>query len=111
MNSRPHEELAQIARDLVHGKIFTDRHIDPGDKISMVFMILGLLDGEQMKKLQDDPPGLVFEYLDKAGEMSVNGYPMFLSMQMLSPADTETVFDLARKLEAAEREVLGVKPT
>lgn len=107
MDNRPHEELAQIARDLLHGHIFTDRHLNEDPHLlPSVFMVLGLLDAEHIAELQADPPGLIFEYLREAFERGVNGYPCFFSVQMLSQDDTQKVFEMIRKLEAAEKEAL-----
>lgn len=111
MENRTPEELKQIAVDLFHGKIFTDRHCRRPEDIMMVFMVFALMASKDMKKFQDDPPGMIFEYLDKAGPRSINGMPGFFSCQMLSQDDTKTVLDLYKKLEEAQKEALATAQT
>ncbi len=107
MKNRPEEEVKQIAVDLFHGKLFTNRHCQRPQDVMMVFMPLGLMEPKAFRKLQKDPPGMIFEYLDKAGPRSINGMPGFFSCQMLSQDDTKTVFEIYKKLEEAQKVALG----
>lgn len=36
--------------------------------------------------------GLIYEYMDQAGNLSFNGGPMFMSLRLLNKADTEKMF-------------------
>lgn len=88
---RTEAELKQIAIDLFDGKIFCDQHIPPDSSLHtmpMVFMpiILGALDQYTGDRKEI---GMIFEYLDKAGPRSINGYPNFFSMQILTQAEWE----------------------
>lgn len=103
MNERTGDELKQIAIDLHHGKIYCDQHIPQGESIATAFMVLAFMDAPAIQQLQDDPPGMIYEYLDKAGPRSVNGMPCFFSMQMLSQSDAKIVCDTANKIRDAER--------
>ncbi len=109
MENKTPDELKQIAVDLFHGKLFTDRHIPKNEPngMLMVFMPLGLMEPKDLKKLQDDPPGMIFEYINKAGPRSINGLPGFFSFQMLSQDDTKTVLEMYKKLEEAQKEALA----
>jgi len=100
------DEVKRIAVDLFHGRIFTDRQIANPSDAQMVFMPLALMKPRQLKKLRSDPPGMIFEYLDKAGPRSINGMPMFPSCQMLSLEDAKTVLELYNKLKDAEKAAL-----
>jgi hypothetical protein len=100
------EEIRQLALDLLHGRIFTDRHCPDAESIRYVFMVFPFLDGDALDQLRDDPPGLVYEYLDKAGPRSINGLPSFFSMNTLSQADTERVFALVARLRASTQTAL-----
>jgi hypothetical protein len=101
---RPDAELRQLALDINAGMAFTDRHCKDASALGMVFMPLalgafaGLADGE-IEKI-----GLIYEYYDKAGPRSVNGYPSFFSMQMLNRDDTEKVLEYGRNLSARDKE-------
>lgn len=110
MKNRTDEEVKQIALDLHRGKIFTDRHIsddDDGFKLERVFFVLGMLKPEQMDAIKADPPGLIFEYIEKAGPRGFGNLPMFFSMQMLSQEDTTKMFAIYNKLREAEESVLA----
>jgi hypothetical protein len=95
------EELKTIAKDLYAGKIFSDRHLSGPHEISMVFMILAFLDAEHIKKMQDDNIDFIYEYLDQAGPMAVNGKPTFLSARMLNKDETTKMFDYYKKIKDA----------
>jgi hypothetical protein len=106
------EELKQIAIDIRAGRIFSDRHIPKGseDMIHSIFMVFIFMDEAALKGLQDDPPGLIYEYMSKRGPMYVNGYPTFLSVRLLSKEDTNKVFDIIEQLEIAEKAVVPTTP-
>ena len=99
---RTNEELKRLAFDIHAGKVFTDRHLQ-GDTASLplVFMPLVLMDAAQIKDLADNSK-MVFEYNDKAGKLSVNGYPTFFSMQYLNQEE----FDILVKYHTALKEAL-----
>lgn len=78
------KELKQIARDIYSGSIFTDRHVKNSIDIPRVFMLLSLLEKKQIKELKNSDPGLIYEYIEKATPLAVNGYPSFLSFKTLS---------------------------
>ncbi len=109
MENKTPEELKQIAVDLFHGKIYTDRHIPKNELNGMltVFRPLGFMKPEALKKMQDAMPGMIYEYLDKAAPRCINGMPSFLSCQMLSQDDTKTVLEMNKKLEEAQKEALA----
>lgn len=87
------EEVKKLADDMYRGLVFTDRHIqNPGD-ISRVFMPLALLKKEQIEELKIEDPGMVYEYMDKAGPMAIDGMPMFCSFRFLSQEDAKKVIE------------------
>ena len=105
--SRSRTELEQIARDLFKKAIFTDRHVPPDDSrmfqsIFMVF-VFSIRTKRYLRQLKQ--VGMIFEYFDKAGPRSINGYPCFFSAQMLNHQDTKEVWELYHKLQEATEEV------
>lgn len=80
-------ELKQLAVDMYHGHVFTDRHIpkdDPG-LLRMVFMVVALGGlNETLQLPEDERPALLYEYIDKALDRSVNGCPIFASVRFLN---------------------------
>ncbi len=109
MKPLPKNKIKEIARDIHRGLIFTDRHIKTEDErlLGGVFTILSLMDNKGREKMMKDPPGMVYEYLSKALPRGVNGYPCFMSMNRLSVDDAVKVFELIKKLEKSEKEILG----
>lgn len=98
------DELKQLAWDIYGGAVFTDRHLGRPEDITMVFMVLGMMERKQLLQLQrKDRPGMFYEYLSAAGPRSINGMPMFFSVQLLHPEDTKIVWEIYRELESAEK--------
>lgn len=95
------EEIKKLAEDMYKGLIFTNRHIRIQEELTMVFMPLALMGEELIDKLQENPPGMIYEYLDRAGPMAVNGMPMFTSFKMASIDDTKKVFEHYHKIMEA----------
>jgi len=113
------DELKQLVRDVYDQKIFTSLQCDSSNMsmIFMPSMFMGvgpiepsLVENNQINrknKLQyiedklihekETPEreeymkniGMVYEYMDKAGPRSVNGYPCFMSMQIVSYDDAQ----------------------
>jgi hypothetical protein len=96
------KELEQIAKDLFHDKLFTNRHIKNPEDVAMVFMPLALMTKKQLLALKKKKIGMIFEHMDKAAPRSINGMPCFFSMQVLSEDDTKIVIELYQKLKKAE---------
>jgi len=103
VSSKTHEELKQIAMDLVDGKIFTDRSIDQTDSrlFASIFMpvMFGCFNDKDINTV-----GLVYEYLSEAGPRSINGYPIFMSLRMLNREDTQIMSEMAQKYDKLKTE-------
>jgi hypothetical protein len=96
------DEIKKVAKGLVDGRIFTALDCPP-DMIGMVFMPLGL---GGLGDYDIDQIGCVYEWLDKAGERGINGFPMFMSCKVIHKDDWDAVLDRARKVAAAIEEAL-----
>lgn len=96
-------EIRQLAEDLYRDMIFTDRHIAGRDPhmAKSVFMPLFFLEEKDIESLKEAKIGLFYEYYKAAGPMSVNGYPTFFSVQMLSESDTKRLFEAHEKIKSA----------
>ena len=95
------QEIKQLAEDMYKGLVFTDRHIQIPSDIPGVFMALSLMGKELSEELQKNPPGMIYEYMDKAGPMAINGMPMFLSFRLVSIDDTKKVLERYNKIKEA----------
>jgi hypothetical protein len=98
---RTDADLKQIAEDLYSGKIFCDWHLRNKEDCRFVFMPIGIGGEGIFQTLIDAKAEFLFEYLDKAGPRSVNGYPSFFSLQYLNGEDTAKMFGYYEKIKAA----------
>jgi len=99
------EEIKKLADDIYSGLVFTDRHIKNLDDISRVFMPLALLSGAQIEEFKVDMPGMIYEYIDKAGPLSIDGMPMFLSFRCLNQEDEKKVYEKYLQIKKAVENV------
>lgn len=77
------QDLKNLARDIYEGRVYTDRHDDgEGFKAFYSVMLGGLSGYGGLENV-----GMVYEYVDKAGPMSVNGRPRFFSHRFLNTED------------------------
>ncbi len=105
---KPDKDLKELAQRLYRGEIFCDRNIQPEDRprmLSSVFMVLALAEPKFIKEMQDANIDFIYEEMSKAGPMSVNGYPTFMSCQMLDKGDGQKVMDYYEKIRSAVEDV------
>lgn len=92
------KELRQIAKDILAGKIFTDRHVENIIVIPLIFptLISGELKDygeEQIKKI-----GMVYQYRDKA-DFDVDGMPVFLTAIIITEEEVKKVSEYYEELK------------
>lgn len=95
------DELKQIALDMLHGEIFTDRHCHSLEELRSSFLILALMEPEAMKKMEEDKINFVYEYYDKAAPRSVNGRPIFFSCHCLDETESKRMFEFYEQMKPA----------
>jgi hypothetical protein len=101
VEDRTEEELKKIAKDIVSGHIFTDRHLKDKNDFTHVFMIAAFWEEKHWISFRDGDIGLCYEYMDKAGPRTINGLPSFLSIQFLNKKDTEKLAKYVVKIQEA----------
>jgi hypothetical protein len=101
------EELKQLAKDCVNGKIFSTDHIPKEDrsKVLSIFAPIGLMDDAQYTEFSRKKPEFIYEYLDKASPTSINGYPIFFSFRYLNKKEYDIFFDYYRKITSTIEEI------
>ena len=90
---KTNEEIRQLALDAFKGNIFFATMIPDKDQdhlLPSVFMPI-MFAGEELLKKLFELDAVPYEYFDKAGPRSVNGYPCFFSMYYLSGKDYDRV--------------------
>jgi len=80
------EVLEEVYVGITTGTIFTDRDLPPDPaSMRMVFMPMGLAHPPPLVYAVEI--GLIWEHLHKAGPRSVNGMPVFFSMNLMNKKD------------------------
>ena len=87
------DEIKKLAEDMYKGIVFTDRHLERREDIQSVFAVLNLMDEKQIDILRKNAPGMIYEYMDKAGPVAVNGMPIFFSFKMASVEDAKKIIE------------------
>lgn len=91
--SKTDKELRDLAFDIVAGNVFHDQMIHPNENaermIRNVFLPLSFINKEQAQEMMNDEVSIFYEYINRAGDRSVNGYPTFFSVNMLDKKDLE----------------------
>lgn len=93
------DELKQVAKDLVDGKIFTDRHCKSLEELRSSFLIIALMDEHAIKGMEADKINFIYEYYDKAAPRSVNGRPIFLSCHCLDETESKRMFEFYEQMK------------
>ena len=95
------DDMKTLARDWVEGRVFTNRDIKEDNMIRSVFMLIGL---GGFGDVDTSKIGMIYEYLSEAGERSVNGYPMFMSVRFVHKEDMKPLFEMCQKIDTAIQE-------
>jgi len=111
------EEVNRLALDIYRGSIFTDRHLPPSvrkDILHLVFMPLIFTTPETITtwEAENGPLGMIYERMEQAGPTGINGYPIFMSSNLVNKVDTDKVWVKFEKIRAAAEGVMneGVLP-
>lgn len=97
------KNLKQLAIDLAEGKIFSNLSCS-SEELLLVFMPFIFLDQEQKDELKDKV--FVYEYISKAGPRSINGKPIFMSMNFLNETDYKTMMEEYKKYSKIREDFL-----
>ena len=87
---RTDEELRKMALDYINGKVFTSFDIRPGERESIttsVFLPLVFMSEDDRQSMIEEKIVMFYEYFNKAGGRSVNGYPTFFSCHIMNEED------------------------
>lgn len=95
------EELKQVAKDMIDGLIFTDRHCKDLYELRSSFMVIALMEEDSIKKMEQDKIDFIYEYYDKAAPRSVNGRPIFFSCHCLTQDESKRMFEFYEQMKPA----------
>lgn len=90
-----------LMQDACAGKIYFDWNVPEGTPVESVFIPFKLGSFNDAPRSYVEAIGCVYQRVDKAGPLAVNGEPMFFSMQVLHREDyTWLMKTLKKRLKA-----------
>lgn len=101
--ARTDQELGQLAKRLYRGQIFGSWQVHSRDTklLTWIFMPLFFMTAEQREELTRDGITHLYGEVDSALERSLNGYPCFASIGLLTQTEYETLMRKAEAIRAA----------
>ena len=96
------EQIDETIIGLLQGQIVTASEL-PEDMIASVFMPVGL---GGLADIDATKVGNIFEHMNKAGPLAVNGYPIFMSCQVAHKDDWEEIAVRTANVAAATAEAM-----
>lgn len=102
------DEINALAEDIYMERVFTSGHIRLEDlnMLPSIFMPLVFADRKLREELLKDAPGMFYEHLSEAGQVSINGYPTFFSLHIVSHEDAKKVWEKVEQIKKSIHEVL-----
>jgi len=101
----PEKELRKIALGIAEGKILTSSQVDE-NSMTMVFMPILFGAFDDMSEDERMRIGFIYEYIDKAGPRSINGYPIFWSFGIVNRPDAERIGEMVKEISEAREAYL-----
>jgi len=98
--------IKELALGLVRNKYFCSDQLRNAADVHMVFMPLVFLDKRTRKKIINDGVVHFYEEYSKASPRTINGYPCFMSMRMLTKLDYDDLRQVEQKLAKVLKEAL-----
>lgn len=95
-------QLSTLAKDIAMGKVFTSDHVPPNQMqnlLSMIFMPIALGALSDLSDAAKKDIGFIYEYLDKAGPRSINGFPIFFSCAYVNIHDRKLIWEKVSQIE------------
>uniref|UniRef100_A0A6H1ZZZ2 Uncharacterized protein n=1 Tax=viral metagenome TaxID=1070528 RepID=A0A6H1ZZZ2_9ZZZZ len=102
------DEINALAEDIYRDRVFTSDHLRQGDlnMLPVIFMPLLFAGKKMIEKMQKDAPGMIYEHFSEAGLRSINGYPTFFSLHIVSKEDAKKVWEKFEQIKKAVCEVI-----
>lgn len=103
------EQLEVLAQDIASHKVFHSGLCQDWSETAMIFLPLALMDGDQLREMQQQQVVMFYEYVSKAREGLVKGLPAFFSVQTLDKAQATIVQDKIREIYSIEDAIRKVE--
>lgn len=105
--TKTNEELRELAVEIVNGRVYTDVfHISSAcpEQVLQVFMPLALLNTDDRltfyKRVENGDVAMIYEHLDKAGPMAIDGLPVFFSFSTIDEEELDRLRPMVKEIHA-----------
>lgn len=99
--SKTDDELKQLARDMVAGNIFVSSMIPDDQYDHMLGSVFMPIDLGALEHVDKSTIGQMYEYFNKAGPRSINGLPVFFSVQLINKEDLVRLREMCQAIQDA----------
>jgi len=90
-------DIEALAWSIVGGQVFGTWDCPP-ELIPSCFMVLALMNQEQLSALKDANITQIYEHISKAAPHAINGYPVFFSAHYINEDDMKQVGARVREI-------------
>lgn len=101
------EEIKNLALGIIHGEVFTDRHV-PGHMTGMMSMLFMPLAFSNDIDWIVENVGTIYAYYKDALPRAINGFPVFMTMGLVVKDDSALLWDMVSEMRKA-LDSIGVK--
>ena len=97
------EEVKKVALGSLHGQVFGTWMLEERDArlIPSIFMVMAFMDDIALKEMKRDGIVHLYEWWDRAGPRSINGFPSFMSCRMLNAEDSLRIQNKMNEIKEA----------
>lgn len=101
------DEINALAVEIYRGSVFTSNQIRKEDMgmLPVIFIPIALFGQKLIEDMRKEDMGMIYEHISEAGPGSINGYPTFFSLHIVSKEETKKVWE---KYEQIKKAVEGV---
>jgi len=102
------DDINALAGEICRGGVFTSNHIRKEDigMLPVIFIPLVFACPKLIEELRKEDMGMIYEYISEAGPSSVNGYPSFFSLHIVSQEDANRVWEKYAQIKKAVEGVI-----
>lgn len=102
------DDINALAKEIYRERVFTTDHVRPEDMkmLPMIFMPLIFANKKLIEEMMQKEPEMIYEHLSEAGRLSINGYPSFVSLHLVSREDAKRVREKVKQIKKAVEGVI-----
>lgn len=96
-------DINALAEEIYRGEVFTSNQIRKEDleMLPVIFIPIALFGQKLINEMRKEDMGMIYEHFSEAGPRSVNGYPSFFSLHIISQEDANKVWEKYGQIKKA----------